>query len=64
MSSYHFNEVANFELFDISGKSILKEMNTAKDQFTLKMEGLPAGLYIFKVYDDTTPIGVGKIIIQ
>lgn len=64
IQSYKSGEVYSFELLDVLGKQIysLNEINNA--EFQISRNGLPNGIYFYKVYNSQNVNRIGKLIIQ
>ncbi|MFL5764357.1 MAG: YCF48-related protein [Bacteroidia bacterium] len=62
-SNYTFSNAQSVGLFDISGK-LVKTAASKNRIFSLNRNGLDAGVYLYKVFDGTSVIGTGKLIIK
>jgi hypothetical protein len=58
------NESYSFELLDVLGKQVrfIKEINTR--EFQLSRNGLPNGIYFYKIYSAESIAGIGKLVIK
>lgn len=64
IQSDKLNEMYSFELIDIMGQQVelVKEINTKEFQIT--HDGLPNGIYFYKICSAEKIIGIGKLILQ
>ncbi len=57
------NENSYFELFDVTGRSVLQQLLPAGTAETvINTENLPSGIYTWRISSDKTAIGKGKVI--
>jgi hypothetical protein len=58
------NESYSFELTDVLGKQVrfIKEINTREFEFS--RNGLPNGIYFYKIYSTESIVGIGKLVIK
>ena len=54
----------SFELMNILGKKVKMINNISDRQFEISRNGLPAGIYFYKIYHAAGVIGTGKLIIK
>ncbi|MGQ0829224.1 MAG: DUF7619 domain-containing protein [Bacteroidota bacterium] len=64
IKSDKLNENYTFELLDVLGKQVrsIKEINTK--EFQVSRNGLPNGIYFYKIYSTETVVDVGKLVIK
>jgi uncharacterized repeat protein (TIGR01451 family) len=54
---------AHFELYDLTGKALRKERFEGTT-FTFQRKELAAGVYIFKIMENGSPLSIGKLVVQ
>lgn len=54
----------SFELYGVLGKQVRSVYEISTKQFQVSRNGLPNGIYFYKIYDTENLIGIGKIIVE
>lgn len=59
------NNPFQFELYDLSGKLIKREQNLANSVYIISRDGLPTGVYIYRLLNTGgVPVNTGKIVME
>ncbi|MGQ0827606.1 MAG: T9SS type A sorting domain-containing protein [Bacteroidota bacterium] len=58
------NEIYSFELIDILGKQVKSMKGISVKEFQISRNGLPNGIYRYKIYTAESIVGEGKLVIQ
>ncbi|MCW3084878.1 MAG: hypothetical protein JWP12_2244 [Bacteroidetes bacterium] len=58
------NETYSFEMTDVLGKTVKSMQGISEKQFTVSRNGLPNGMYFYKIYSNTKTVSTGKLIVN
>jgi large repetitive protein len=64
ITSERKNEVYQFELFDVLGKSVKAMDAITRKKFSMNRDGLPEGVYFYKISTIEGVMGVGKLVLR
>ncbi|MGQ0829223.1 MAG: T9SS type A sorting domain-containing protein [Bacteroidota bacterium] len=64
IQSGKLNEIYSFELLDVLGKQVKFINAITSKEFQISREGLPDGIYFYKIHNAESVVGIGKLAIK
>ncbi len=64
IQSTKLNETYSFELIDVLGKQVKSLKEISAKQFEISRNGLPNGIYFYKIHSAESVVGIGKLIVK
>ena len=64
IQSKNLNETYSFELMDVLGKQVRSIKEITAKEFQISRNGLPNGIYFYKIYTPESVVSIGKLAVE